>query len=1119
MLKTTFKRVALLVLAIMISLSWIHSGRTTAASCLIERGIDPLDILKIEVKHNVFIGIDNSGSMSNTVDGDPFSRSRLDVAKDALELVINGVGEGVNWGFFYTAKQDDGDVEDDDPGCAVPQQFNPDGSLITAQGNPFDFGNPPGGSRQDNCVGLELGDMILPVACGNNDNMQNILDMLRPENQGGIKKGGGTANAPSLDQIANMIANNYMGASRPPGQKNIIIYLSDGAEDCACEDNVVQLPLGEPGYVASPDEDVETLRVDDTPGAPVFENKASFGGSFIETYNTGIMARHALTRIDPNFDGSEGDIFIAYVFDDSNTATKAANNWAWEASGDRWTSRPECGPEGGIGCSRPAVFATDEQKLVDALTNMLAQIGVPSATVSAGGSVVGTVKEIVASHTNPSLTSSELVAANGADLEARNLRTVHRNNVLLTTSVDTPEFNGHLRAFNIYEVQADNSRIPDFTEVWDAGEELQTRDIGDGADPRRIYYDLPNGTRGQLSTVMGTISLAASDLGVAAGFLKNYDPINVGAKTDDDAVEIVEKVIQGWRLVQDVTYGFYKSDGVTLNFSQFETDGFTRTWKLRDATRSGAALVLNPPRSPDADAPEPAVEYGTFYDAQVNRLTVAYLGANGGMLHAFRADNGYELYGYVPHDLITKLPNLVENLVAGANGILNHEFFIASAAIVQDAYLQDAPSGSPEWRTTLGFGRGIGGKFLTGLDITDVGDWDGTTPAPGPASIPAGFAAPDLLFTVGNRDGVADPDGSGIAGHNYDGLGETWSLPMLGRVNTGSPEGQWVMFAGSGYGCDGTDEGRYFYVLKLEDGTIYKKMGPIADKVDGGAGEPGVDQNALVATPALLNPHDPGVADGRDFVTRAYIGDLQGVVHKLDLTDADPDNWEFGVFFELTSEADQAEAQGFYNQPIATQAAVMKLSGSDRILVFVGTGDDSRVDLVDPERFKIAGIEDTDSSGTILASDVAFKGTLAPLDSGGEFFFDLPAEERMSVSPVMARNTPSNGVVFFATHRTDLDPVLCETNVFSTLFAAGVSTGLGSFDLDPSTAGVQDSADLGEGKITGLFHRDGHLYVSKSGGLNGASETQVRGSDEFPQPMVSAGTIQVLVDAFRLSPF
>ena len=1119
MLKTASKRVALLVLAIMISLSWIHSG-PTAASCLIERGIDPLDILKIEVKHNVFIGIDNSGSMSGSVTGDPLGRDRLDVAKDALELVITSVGDAVNWGFFYTAKQYDGDIEDDDPGCAVPQTFYADGGLILAQGNPYDFGNPPGGSRQDNCVGLELADMVLPVACGNNDNMTNILDMLKPDSEGGLKHGGGTSNATSLDQLGTMIANNYMGASRPAGQKNIIIYLSDGAEDCACEENLVNLPSGD-GSGAVPDEDDAVLRVDGTPGSPVYEDMDTFSsdGNFRAAYNSGIMARHALRRIDPNFDGSEGDIFIGYVFDDSDRATKAANHWAWEASGEGWTSRPECGTGGGIGCSRPAVFADDEQKLVDALVSMLSQIGVPSATVSAGASVVGTVKEIVATHTNPALTSAELVATGGTDLEARNLRTIHRNNVLLTTSVDTPEFNGHLRAFNIYEVQADDSRDPDFTEVWDAGGELQTRDISDGADPRRIYYDLSNGTRGQLSSVMGTISLSATDLGVGTGFLSSYDPIGVGAKTDDDAVEIVEKVIQGWRLVQDTTYGFYKSDGVTLNFSQFESDGSTRTWKLRDATRSGAALVLNPPRSPDADPPEPAAEYSTFYDDQVNRLTVIYLGANGGMLHAFRADNGYELYGYVPHDLLPKLPSLVQNLVAGANGIANHEFFIASSAIVQDAYLQDAPSGSPEWRTTLGFGRGIGGKFLTGLDITQVGDWDGTTPAATPASIPATFAAPDLLFTVGNRDGVADPDGSGIAGHNYDGLGETWSLPMLGRVNTGSPEGQWVMFAGSGYGCDGTDEGRYFYVLKLEDGTIYKKMGPIADKVDAGAGEPGVDQNALVATPALLNPHEPGVADGRDFVTRAYIGDLQGVIHKLDLTDADPDNWEFGVFFELTSEADQSEAQGFYNQPITTQASVMKLSGSDRILVFVGTGDDTRVDLVDPERFKIAGIEDTDSSGTILASDAAFKGDLAALDGGGVFFFDLPAGERMSVSPVMARNTAYNGVVFFATHRTELDPVLCQTNFFSTLFAAGVSAGLGSFDLDPSTAGVQDSADLGEGKITGLFHRDGHLYVSKSGGLNGASETQVRGSDEFPQPMVSAGTIQVLVDAFRMSPF
>ncbi len=229
-----------------------------------------------------------------------------------------------------------------------------------------------------------------------------------------------------------------------------------------------------------------------------------------------------------------------------------------------------------------------------------------------------------------------------------------------------------------------------------------------------------------------------------------------------------------------------------------------------------------------------------------------------------------------------------------------------------------------------------------------------------------------------------------------------------------------MVFAGSGYGCVGTDEGRYLYVLKLEDGTIYKKFGPIADVVDGGAGEPGVDQNALVATPGLHSPHEPGVNDGKDFVTRVYIGDLQGVIHKLDLNDSDPANWEFGVFFEVTSEADLAEGQGLHNQPISVQAAPLRLTSSDKILLFVGTGRDSRVTLTDPERFKMVGIEDVDSAGVIAAGDAAFKGSLIVVaPSGDKFFFDLPDQERIVVPPVLARNTATNGVVFFASFRAE----------------------------------------------------------------------------------------------------
>ena len=69
-----------------------------------------------------------------------------------------------------------------------------------------------------------------------------------------------------------------------------------------------------------------------------------------------------------------------------------------------------------------------------------------------------------------------------------------------------------------------------------------------------------------------------------------------------------------------------------------------------------------------------------------------------------------------------------------------------------------------------------------------------------------------------------------------------------------------VLFAGSGYGCDGTDQGMYFYVLNLEDGTVYRKFGPINDHPAAS-----IDDNALVATPTLFW-HE-------DLVTRVYIGD------------------------------------------------------------------------------------------------------------------------------------------------------------------------------------------------------------------------------------------------------
>jgi len=165
------------------------------------------------------------------------------------------------------------------------------------------------------------------------------------------------------------------------------------------------------------------------------------------------------------------------------------------------------------------------------------------------------------------------------------------------------------------------------------------------------------------------------------------------------------------------------------------------------------------------------------------------------------------------------------------------------------------------------------------------------------------------------------------------------------------------------------------------------------------------------------------------------------------------------------------------------------------------------------------GMEDADSVSPIAASDPAFAGNLILTDAGDLFFFDLPEGHRTLVAPVTARNTSTNGVVFFASSTQELVLASCTVEFTSTLTAAAVTGGLGAFDLDPTLGGVQGTVDLGLGKTVGLFHRDEHLYVSKSGGLGVAGETMVLGSDTFPTPAAATGNLQILVETFRLSPF
>jgi len=499
----------------------------------------------------------------------------------------------------------------------------------------------------------------------------------------------------------------------------------------------------------------------------------------------------------------------------------------------------------------------------------------------------------------------------------------------------------------------------------------------------------------------------------------------------------------------------------------------------------------------DFDPPQNhADEYGVggtqvgdgFYWDHFNRRTTVYLPTNGGMLHAFDGETGDEVFAYIPDDVMGMaagevagsrdlLSEFVALVVAENNGIANHQFTMSGAPTVKDAFLRSDYGGDDGWHTVLTFGRGRGGRFLSALDITDP-------------------QAPQLRFNVGNREGINDL--------LLDGMGETWSTPVMGNVQVTNTSGdpdradQWLAFFGGGYGCNNASrEGQYLFSVRLENGSVYNRSQVTNDTTAA------VPYNAVVAMPSLYNPHQQDVADNKDYVTRVYVGDIQGVIWKLVTTDFNPNNWTFRKFAELGK-----------NQPITAPVALMNDPNNQRVYVMAGTGGDIRVSTTN-NLFKFATFVDADLDGS--------NTTQYPLGSTPYWSKVLNSGERVYIAPVTIGTVDNTAIplVFFAASAPGFSTATCTGFFNSSLYALGLLSGQAEVDLDGG--GNDESVSVSDSKITGLYARDGHLYVSKSGGLgSGAGSLDVYGSGDFSDDVQSGGsglTIQVLVDGFRISPF
>jgi hypothetical protein len=481
-------------------------------------------------------------------------------------------------------------------------------------------------------------------------------------------------------------------------------------------------------------------------------------------------------------------------------------------------------------------------------------------------------------------------------------------------------------------------------------------------------------------------------------------------------------------------------------------------------------------------------------------MTVVYVGAND-MLHAFRAGpsactsttcpatgaeaGGEELWGFVPYDLLPVL-KIKRQQQTRANAI----YMISSSLRFGDVFvpcgsatclsgLGDGLSYGGKWRTMMFFGRGPGGKYMTGMDIT----------GPGPFTRKAlETRLPDVVWNRGNpdtQDGTAggtansstdlgDDDWTFTAGTpptasgGYATMGETWSVPSLAPVDVTTSTSsdtfgkEWVLFMGSGF-SDVSTEGKNFYTIDALTGDILRSVNI------GSATGTGLRTNFLVAPVAGFVPNklqfttQVNAADGP--ATAAFVGDLHGRLFRFSTTDLSVSNLirDFGT-----------------NQPIGVAVSALDLSDGtiNKPHVYGVTGNDNRI--FDPKSsipppatppFLMFGLRDDGSSFTNLFSPTSTTGTL-----------DFPERFRGTTQPLVARAEPFNVVFFIGTQfdpagtspDTTQDP--CVSSFDTILFAVNADSGNAAYDLQ--TGATDDRSAIWRGqKVQNITARGGKVVL------------------------------------------
>ena len=313
----------------------------------------------------------------------------------------------------------------------------------------------------------------------------------------------------------------------------------------------------------------------------------------------------------------------------------------------------------------------------------------------------------------------------------------------------------------------------------------------------------------------------------------------------------------------------------------------------------------------------PFDNYGSNFAASyANRKPIVYVGANDGLLHAFDAQTGEEVFGYVPSAVLGNLPRyagLPKNIstdhktksnppkhdsdhdkvkrkdhdndddsdddsdddhsaATPSPKPLSHTYFVDGQITAGDVFIGGM------WRTVLVGGLGAGGQSFFALDVTDPTNHTSSETD----------LAKLLLWEYSDTQ---DAD-----------IGFSYSRASIVRLN--DAQHTWAAIIGNGYGSAYSDgklgsNQAILFVINIQTGALIKKMSV------GTAGANGLSSSTIIDT------------DGNYTADIAYAGDLQGQLWKFDLSAESPSDWKVALSGQplFIAKNKQGEAQAITTAP------------------------------------------------------------------------------------------------------------------------------------------------------------------------------------------------------------